>query len=86
MFLAKVVGTVVCTVKHPAYLHEKILITRRIDPDGSFTEEDLLALDKAQAGVGDTVLVLNEGSSARTILNNDTAPVRAIIMGIVDQY
>lgn len=86
MFLAKVIGTVVCTVKHPAYLHEKILITRQINPDGSLTEKDLLALDKAQAGVGDTVLVLNEGSSARTVLNDDTAPVRAIIMGIVDEY
>lgn len=86
MFLAKVVGTVVSTVKHPAYLHEKILITRQLNPDGTFTDKDLLALDKAQAGVGDTVLVLNEGSSARTILNNDTAPVRAIIMGVVDHY
>jgi microcompartment protein CcmK/EutM len=86
MFLAKVVGTVVCTVKHSAYLHEKILVTRRINLDGTLMEKDLLALDKAQAGVGDTVLVLNEGSSARTVLNNDTAPARAIIMGVVDQY
>jgi microcompartment protein CcmK/EutM len=86
MFLAKVVGTVVCTMKHPAYLHQKILITRRLNLDGTFAERDLLALDKAQAGVGDTVLVLNEGSSARTVLNNETAPARAIIMGVVDQY
>ncbi len=73
-------------MKHPAYLHQKILITRRLGLDGKLTDKDLLALDKAQAGVGDTVLVLNEGSSARTILNNDTAPARAIIMGVVDQY
>lgn len=73
-------------MKHPAYLHEKILITRRLGLDGKLTDKDLLALDKVQAGVGDTVLVLNEGSSARTVLKNDTAPARAIIMGVVDQY
>lgn len=86
MFIARVMGTVVSTVKHPAYNQEKIMIVQPLDLHGNMQGHSLLALDKAQAGEGDTVLVLNEGSSARHVLNNDLAPARAIIMGIVDSY
>lgn len=86
MFIAQVLGTVVATIKHEAYQGEKIMIVQPVDLNGSAKGQSLLALDKVQAGEGDTVLVLNEGSSARHILNNDLAPARAIIMGIVDSY
>ena len=46
--------------------------------------ESVLALDTVQAGVGDTVLVIDEGNSSRLIMNNSTAPVRTMIVGIVD--
>lgn len=86
MFIAKVLGTVVATIKHEAYLGQKILIVQPVDLKGKARGQSLLALDKVQAGEGDTVLVLNEGSSARHVLKNDLAPVRAIIMGVVDFY
>ncbi len=86
MFIAKVLGTVVATIKHEAYNNEKIMVVQPVDLAGNVKGQSLLALDKVQAGEGDIVLVLNEGSSARLILNNDMAPVRAIIMGIVDFY
>ena len=86
MFIAKVIGTIVSTIKHDAYHAEKIMVVQPLDLDGNYSGESLLALDKAQAGEGDTVLVLNEGSSARHILKNDMAPARAIVMGIVDFY
>ncbi|MEA1940071.1 MAG: EutN/CcmL family microcompartment protein [Candidatus Caldatribacteriota bacterium] len=44
----------------------------------------MLALDTVQAGVGDNVLVIDEGNSSRLIINNPTAPVRTMIVGIVD--
>jgi microcompartment protein CcmK/EutM len=38
-----------------------------------------------QAGPGDLVLVLDEGSSARQLLDAEpNGPVRAVIVGIVD--
>ena len=42
-------------------------------------------IDTVQAGVGDIVLVMDEGNSARTVLENTTAPIRSIIVGIVDE-
>ncbi|MBI5787664.1 MAG: EutN/CcmL family microcompartment protein [Candidatus Schekmanbacteria bacterium] len=86
MFIAKVIGNIVSTVKHQVYAGEKIMVVQPLDSNGEHKGQSLLALDKAQAGVGDTVLVINEGSSARLILNNDSAPARAVIMGIIDFY
>ena len=86
MVIAKVLGNIVATIKHEAYNGEKIMVVQPIDLQGEPQGKSLLALDKVQAGEGDTVIVLNEGSSARLILNNDIAPARAIIMGIVDSY
>jgi len=86
MFIARVLGTIVATIKHEAYQGEKIMVVQPLDLAGNSQGQSLLALDKVQAGEGDTVLVLNEGSSARHVLNNDQAPVRAIIMGVVDFY
>lgn len=85
MTLGKVVGTVVSTVKLPALEGAKILIVRPVAPDGSPAGRTVLALDTVQAGVGDTVLVLDEGNSSRMILGNPDAPVRTVIAGIVDE-
>jgi ethanolamine utilization protein EutN len=44
-----------------------------------------IAVDVVDAGVGDTVLILDEGSSARQILGLETGAIRAVVVGIVDQ-
>ena len=86
MILAKVKGTVTATLKHPAYIGKKVLVVQPIehttmkDKGGSF-----LAVDSVQAGVGDTVLVAREGSTARQILGKDTDPFHSVILGIVDE-
>jgi microcompartment protein CcmK/EutM len=36
------------------------------------------------AGTGDTVLILDEGTSARQIYDVDTGPIRSVVVGIVD--
>ncbi len=86
MFIAKVIGTVVATEKHEAYQGRKIMVVQPLDLQGNSHGNSILAIDEVSAGTGDTVLVLNEGSSARQIVNNDLAPLRAVIMGIVDHY
>jgi len=43
-----------------------------------------IAIDTVQAGEGDLVIVLSEGTSARQILQSSDAPIRALIVGIVD--
>jgi len=85
MILAKIIGNVVSTVKATGYESRKILIVQPIDPTGLAKGKSFLAVDTVQAGVGDTVLILEEGGSARMILNEpDTYTIKAIIAGIVD--
>jgi ethanolamine utilization protein EutN len=84
MILGKVVGNVVSTIKLPVYRGYKILIVQPVNDKEEPQGESVLALDTVQAGVGDTVLVIDEGNSSRLIMNNSTAPVRTMIVGIVD--
>lgn len=84
MYLAHVYGNVVATVKHPFFSGRKLLLVERLRLDGSTDAQYDIAIDLVQAGMGDTVLVLDEGSSARTLLDAPDGPVRAVIVGIVD--
>jgi microcompartment protein CcmK/EutM len=84
MFLAQVVGTVVSPVQIQVLDGHKLLIVRPVKPDGSATGKTRIALDKAQAGVGDRVLVLDEGNGGRQILGDPKAPVKTIVVGVVD--
>jgi ethanolamine utilization protein EutN len=84
MILGKIIGNVVSTIKLPVYKGYKILIVQPVNDKEEPQGESVLALDTVQAGVGDTVLVIDEGNSSRLIMNNSTAPVRTMIVGIVD--
>jgi ethanolamine utilization protein EutN len=84
MYIGRVVGTVVATIKHEAFRGRKLLLVDRLDLEGRAGEEYDICVDVAQAGVGDTVLVIDEGNGARQILQRDPAPIRAVIVGIVD--
>ena len=84
MILGKIIGNVVSTVKLPVYQGYKILIVQPVNDKEEPQGKSILALDTVQAGVGDTVLVIDEGNSSRLIMNNSAAPVRTMIVGIVD--
>lgn len=88
MILGRVTGTLVATMKHPGYEGRKILSVMPLDDAGRPTGTDILAVDAAQAGVGDTVLVLKEGNGVRQILLGDLKaklPVLETIVAIVDE-
>ena len=85
MRIARVVGTVVSTVKHSSYQGLKLLIVQPIDEDGNPVGEDYLAVDVVQAGVGDTVLVISEGNGARQIFSKPVLPIRSVIVGVIDE-
>ena len=84
MILGKIVGNVVSTQKLDIYRGFKILIVQPMKPDGSPQSATFLAIDSVQAGVGDTVLVIDEGNSARQIINDKMAPIRSVVAAIVD--
>jgi ethanolamine utilization protein EutN len=84
MKVGKVIGTVVSTVKHSSLSGQKLLIVLPLHPDGKSAGNSVLAIDTVQAGMGDTVLLMEEGNSARMILGQSMGPVRSVIAGIVD--
>lgn len=86
MILGVVCGTVVSTIEHPFYDGKKQLIVRACRPNGAFDgDKYVIAVDLVGAGVGEMVLVEDEGNSARQLLGVTNAPVRSVIVGIVDQ-
>ncbi|MCL5035509.1 MAG: EutN/CcmL family microcompartment protein [Chloroflexi bacterium] len=87
MFIARVVGNVWATRKHPSLENSKLLLVQPMDEiTGKLKGKIQMAVDcKFNAGIGDVVLVMDEGSSARQIMKTDNAPIRTIIAGIVDQ-
>ena len=85
MILGRVTGNVVSTIHHPVVNGRKLLLIERLDKDSKPTGGYLIALDGVGAGRGETVLVLDEGNGARQILDDDSAPVRSIVVGIVDE-
>lgn len=85
MILGKVRGDIVATIKHEGYRARKLLIVERITPTGDGTGGYIIAVDAAGAGVGETVLVIDEGNSARQILGGSDLPIRSVVVGIVDQ-
>jgi microcompartment protein CcmK/EutM len=84
MILGKVVGTVVTTISHRDFKHRRLLVVQPMVLPGETADEDFIALDNTQAGIGDTVLVNREGNGARQVLNNPDACVISVIVGIID--
>jgi len=85
VILGRVTGNVVSTIHHPIVEGRKLLLAERLDEHGDPTGGYLIAMDAIGAGRGETVLILDEGSGARQILDDASAPVRSIVVGIVDE-
>lgn len=84
MILGRITGSVVSTIHHPIVEGRKLLVAERLDASGQPTGGYVIAFDAIGAGKGETVLILDEGNGARQILNDDQAPVRSVVVGIVD--
>jgi len=85
MKIGRIIGEVTSTINHPAYDNRKQLIVDLLTSSGESSGDYLIALDLVGAGSGETVLILDEGNSARQILNIENAPIRSVIAGIIDQ-
>lgn len=85
MRIAEVAGTVVSPVSHPFFEGRRLLLCDLVDPDSGEARGYTIAVDVVDAGVGERVLICDEGSSARQVFGVDTGPVRAVVVGIVDE-
>ena len=85
MFLGRVVGDVVATIKHRALANRKLLLVQPLTGDGKPTGRPAIAVDAVDAGVGDHVLVVDEGNSAAQVLELPRGPIRTVVVGVVDE-
>ena len=85
MRLARVIGSVVSTIKAPTYEGRKLLLCQLIDAQGGALAGQEIAVDLVQAGVGDRVLIMSEGNGIRQLIGADAGPIRDVIIGIVDE-
>lgn len=86
MKVGRVAGTVVSTINAPVLDGRRLLLCDLLDasgrPDGGY----LICVDTVGAGSGEAVLIIDEGNSARQVLGVPAGPVRAVVVGIVDQF
>ena len=83
MKLARVVGTVVSSINAPAFDGRTLLLCDLVDPTGRLAGGYTIAVDSVGAGAGETVLLLDEGTGARQVLQAPGAPIRTVVVGIV---
>jgi ethanolamine utilization protein EutN len=84
MKVGTVAGTLISTINIPLLDEHRLLLCDVQDSDGN-PSGYTIAVDVVDAGVGDTVLILDEGSSARQILGLDHGAIRALVVGIIDE-
>lgn len=85
MKIGKVAGTVVSTINHPIFDARRLLMCDILDAAGEDTGGYLICVDTVGAGSGEIVLILDEGNGARQVVGDSSAPIRAVVVGIVDE-
>ena len=86
MKLSTVTGTVVSTIKYGRYQGYKLLKVRHLDLNGRTVGEEMVAIDMADAGIGDIVLTNNDGGAAKMITGDQEIIAGLTICGVVDSY
>jgi microcompartment protein CcmK/EutM len=85
LILAKVKGNLVSTQKNSYLVAQKLLLVHPIDLNDNYIgKNDVVAIDVVDAGIGDTVLLVQEGKAVQQILGHKNAPVHSIVVAVVD--
>lgn len=84
MIIARVLGDVVATQKHPSHEGCKILLVQPLELDGTNRGAPVLALDSVDAGVGDRVLLVMDGWAAMTAVERPQSPIDMAVVGVID--
>lgn len=84
MLIARVIGEVVATQKHPSHEGRKALLVQPLNLDGTDRGDAVVALDAVDAGIGDRVLLATEGFSAMTSVDRPMSPIDMAVIGVID--
>ena len=84
MLIARVVGELVSTQKHPSHQGAKALVVQPLNLDGTDRGDPVVAFDAVDAGAGDRVLLATEGYSAMTSVGRPGSPIDMAVVGVID--
>jgi len=84
MLIGRVVGSVAASQKNAKLEATKLLLVQPLDLGGKDRGVTVLAIDSVDAGVGDRVLLVQDGRAAQQALGKGTAAVDAAILGVID--
>jgi len=84
MLIARVIGEVVSTQRHESHGGQKTLLVQPLNLDGTDLGDAVVAMDSADAGIGDRVLLTTEGFSAMTSVGRPNSPIDAAVIGVID--
>jgi ethanolamine utilization protein EutN len=84
MQIARVVGNVVASQKNAKLEGAKLLLVQPLSPDGTARGGPVLAIDSVSAGIGDRVLLVQDGKAAIQALGRGPAGVDAAVVGVID--
>lgn len=85
MLIARVIGEMISTEKHPSHVGRKALVVQPLDLDGTNRGDPVIAFDAVDAGVGDQVLLVTEGFSAMTSVQRPESPIDMAVIGVIDR-
>jgi ethanolamine utilization protein EutN len=85
MLIGRVIGNVVATHKNAKLEGSKLLLVQPLDLAGEPRGATVLAIDGVDAGVGDRVLLIQDGRSAQLVLGKGVAAVDAAVIGVIDE-
>ena len=85
MLIARVIGEVVATQKHPSHEGRKVLVVQPLNLDGSNRGDAVLALDAVDAGVGDRILLATDGWAASSATGRPQSPIDMAVIGFIDE-
>jgi ethanolamine utilization protein EutN len=80
-----VVGHAIATVKHTSMIGWRLLVVQLLTADGKEDGEPLLAIDNLGCGLGNRVILSNDGQAAREMVGQRNSPVRWFILGLCDR-
>jgi ethanolamine utilization protein EutN len=84
MLIARVVGDLTATQKHSSHEGAKLLLVQPLELDGTNRGPAVVAVDSVNAGVGDRVLLVQDGYAAMTSMGRPQAPIDMAVLGIID--
>lgn len=85
MILARVTGMVTSSHKDPELSDYKLLVVQPLDLDLEPDGDEMIAIDRVDAGIGDRVLLLREGNAARQVTGRERVPLQNVVIGVVDR-